>query len=171
MATLIAMSGLPGVGKTVLSRVLARRTGAVHLRVDTAEAALQHSTLRITQAEDAGYRVLAGLAIDNLRLGLDVIADTVNPIALTRQIWAEAAATAGADLLNVEVTCQDATRHRFRVEGRQSDLPGQTVPTWAAVQNRYFQLWWGAALSVDTGEATLEACAQRIAAAMGGKTG
>jgi predicted kinase len=32
---LIVLSGLPGVGKTAISRELATATGAVHLRIDS----------------------------------------------------------------------------------------------------------------------------------------
>lgn len=38
---LIAFAGLPGVGKTTLSRALARRIGAAWLRIDTIEGARQ----------------------------------------------------------------------------------------------------------------------------------
>lgn len=34
---LIVLSGLPGVGKTAISRDLARAIGAVHLRIDSIE--------------------------------------------------------------------------------------------------------------------------------------
>lgn len=37
--------------------------------------------------DDAGYRVAYALADDNLRLGRTVIADSVNPIGLTRDAW------------------------------------------------------------------------------------
>lgn len=35
----------------------------------------------------AGYIVCYAIASQNLRLGLDVVADTVNPIQVTRQAW------------------------------------------------------------------------------------
>jgi predicted kinase len=40
MATLYVFAGLTGTGKTTLSRQLAQRVGAVHLRIDTVEQAL-----------------------------------------------------------------------------------------------------------------------------------
>jgi len=83
MARLISFAGLPGVGKTTLARELARRIRAIHLRVDSVEAALSRSILRIHPAEDAGYHAIAAVAKDNLLLGLDVIADTVNSIRIT----------------------------------------------------------------------------------------
>ena len=50
--------------------------------------------------------------------GLDVVADAVNPVALTRQWWSEAAVVSETALLNVEVICSDREEHRQRVEGR-----------------------------------------------------
>lgn len=52
---LIAFSGLPGAGKTTIARDVAARLGAVFLRIDSIEAALARSALRISPAEDAGY--------------------------------------------------------------------------------------------------------------------
>lgn len=40
---LIVIGGLPATGKTTLARLLASRTGAVHLRVDTIEQAVVRS--------------------------------------------------------------------------------------------------------------------------------
>ena len=52
---LIALSGLPGTGKTTIARGVSARLGAVLLRIDCIETALARSTLRIRSAEDAGY--------------------------------------------------------------------------------------------------------------------
>ena len=54
-AVLIVGGGLPGTGKTTLSRLLAGRIGAVHLRVDTIEQALVRSGLARRPVGPAGY--------------------------------------------------------------------------------------------------------------------
>lgn len=112
MALLAALSGRPGVGKTSIARALARRSRTIHLRVDTVEAALSRSALRIRPAKDAGCLALVSVAIDTLRFGSDVIADTVNPVPAVRDLWAVAAASAHAALLNIEATRADRAPHR-----------------------------------------------------------
>ena len=69
---LIVMSGLPGAGKTVISRALAEATGAIHLRIDSIEQALRNHGI---QVEGEGYAVAHAVAADNLALGRTVIAD------------------------------------------------------------------------------------------------
>lgn len=99
---------------------------------------------------DAGYRVAYALAADFLRAGHVVIADSVNPLSMTRQAWAEVAATAGAVCLDVELVCSDVALHRTRVEARTSDLDGLVVPTWEQVASREYQPWDSPVLRVDT---------------------
>lgn len=160
---LIALSGLPGSGKTTLARGLAAATGAVHLRVDSIETALAQAGRSVVA--DEGYRVAYAVAADNLRLGLDVVADAVNPIAQTRAAWRAVAEAAGARLLKVWVTCPDGPEHRRRVEGRRPDLPGQRLPTWAEVEARVFEPWDGRVVAVDTARLSLEAAVARVRAA------
>ena len=166
MPTLVAFSGLPGTGKTTLARALAARIGAMHLRIDSIEAALKASVLAIHPAEDAGYRAALAVARDNLALGHDVIGDAVNPVAFTRAWWAEVAEAAGARLLNVEIVCSDAAEHRRRVEARRPDFPGLCVPDWAKVAARDYEAWAAPPLVIDTAQRSAEDAAARIAEAV-----
>jgi predicted kinase len=88
---LISFSGLPGVGKTTVARALAQKIRAAYIRVDSIETALKNSSLQIHPAEDAGYLAAIAVAKDNLTIGLDVVADTVNPVELTRKWWSDVA--------------------------------------------------------------------------------
>lgn len=163
---LIAFGGLPGTGKTTLSRALAERIGAVHLRIDTLEQAIMNSSLAPASVEEAGYLAAYGVARDNLGLGRAVVADSVNPIGLTRDAWLAVAQAAGVPSLEVEIVCSDPAEHRRRVESRQSDLPGQRLPTWQAVETRDYRPWDRPHLVVETAGRNFEQCLSQILAAL-----
>jgi predicted kinase len=147
VTTLVVFGGLPGVGKTTIAGRLAAETGAVFLRIDVIEMALHDAGVDV-QAE--GYAVAYGLAASNLKLGLDVIADCVNPVPETREAWRAVAERAGARLVEVEVVCSDAAEHRRRVETRVTDLPGFVPPTWQEVEGRDYRPWDRERLVIDT---------------------
>ena len=137
---LIVFGGLPGVGKTTIAREVARRSGAVFVRIDTIEYALRQSGRLPDGVEDAGYVTAYAVAEDNLRAGMPVLADCVNPLAITRDAWRAVAARAGTVILEVEVNCSDRAEHRRRVETRGSDFPGWTL-TWQEVVERQYEPW------------------------------
>ena len=94
------------------------------------------------RVEGEGYRLSYRIAADNLRLGLDVVADSCNPIALTRREWEQVAEEVGAGFVNIEVVCSDEAEHRRRVESRESTVPGLKLPTWGDVVNREYDREW-----------------------------
>ncbi|MFD2263848.1 AAA family ATPase [Lacibacterium aquatile] len=153
---LIIFGGLPGVGKTTVARALADALGACYLRIDTIEQALRTSGELPGGVTAAGYITAYAVALDNLRLGRVVIADSVNPIEITRQAWRGVAGEAGVQALEVEITCSDPTEHRRRVETRLSDIPGLVQPDWAKVQARDYEDWGDRPLRFDTAAARPE---------------
>ena len=153
---LILLSGLPAVGKTSLARALASRLAAVHLRIDTIEQALRSAAGFGDDVGAAGYAIAYGVADDNLRAGLTVIADAVNALSVTRQAWLAVAERAGARILTVEVSCSDATEHKRRATARVSDIRGLRQPTWREIVERRYEPWDPPALSIDTASHTLD---------------
>ena len=153
---LIILAGLPGVGKTTIGRELARQIGAVYLRIDSIEQALRDSGAVAQPFNDAGYRVGYALAEDNLRLGRTVIADSVNPLLLTREAWVDVTKRAGVDAIEIEVQCSDRNEHRRRVESRASDIPGLQLPTWEDVVSREYHPWSHEHVVIDTVSSTVE---------------
>lgn len=162
---LIILGGLPGAGKTTAARVLASRLGAVHLRIDTIEAGLRGKLAGPT--DDTGYRIAYALAGDNLKLGLTVIADSVNPILLTREAWRDVARRAGARSLEVELVCSDERLHRRRVETRRADIDGQKLPTWQDVLDREYEPWPERELVIDANVISAADAAAMIAKVLG----
>lgn len=146
--TLYIFSGLPGSGKSTLARSLAQQLSAVWLRIDTIEQGLRD--LCDFNVEGEGYRLAYRIAADNLQQGISVVADSCNPIKLTRREWEEVALNSGTDFVNVEVICSNGEEHRQRVETRRADVSGLTLPDWAAVMNREYHDWTVERTVVDT---------------------
>ena len=140
MSTLIVFGGLPGTGKTTIAKEVVDRTSAVYLRIDTIEQAIRSVKI----AEDigpAGYMVAYELAKANLLLGRMVVADCVNPLAITRSAWRSVALSASSRIIEVELICSDAEKHRSRAENRLSDIPGLAHPAWPSILAREYEPW------------------------------
>jgi predicted kinase len=146
--TLFIFSGLPGSGKSTISKLLSKRLSALYLRVDTVE----HMLSEYVQGdiEDKGYRILYRLAYDNLSLGLKVVADSCNPIVITRNDWEKVAINSNSKYVNIEVVCSNPEEHRNRIEKRVSDIDGFMLPTWNQVVNREYQVWNKERIEIDT---------------------
>jgi len=145
---LYILSGLPGTGKSTLAQELSKVTGFMYLRIDTVEQGLRD--LCNLKVEGEGYRLSYRVALDNLKLGTSVIADSCNPIELTRSEWIEVAVEANADYVNIEVVCSDASEHRHRVENREPTIERLKLPTWKDIENREYHSWDTMRLVVDT---------------------
>jgi len=159
---LIILSGLPAAGKSTIARLQAAELFATWLRVDTIVQALARSSLRLQPAEDAGYIAAYALAEDNLRLGRTVIADSVNPIEISREAWRKVATETGCRAIEVEVICSDGEEHKRRVETRQPDIEGHRLPTWKQVQQREYEPWQSDRLVIDTAGNTADECVRLL---------
>lgn len=164
--TLIVLAGLPGVGKSSIARELAGAIGGIWLRIDSIEQAIRDSGVVPGSLDDAGYRAAHAVARDNLRLGRDVISDSVNPWMLTRNGWRDIGLGAGAHVLEVEITCGDMQEHRRRIESRASEVSGLTLPDWQAVIGRDYHPWDRDHLAVDTAGRGIAACVRHIREAL-----
>jgi predicted kinase len=168
MAVLVEFCGLPGTGKTTLSRRLAGEAGALLLRVDLIEAAIRRNGL---VPGPAGYSVAHDLAAVHLRRGFDVVVDAVSAVEEAREGWRGLARDAGVRHLVVETRCADLDEHRRRVTARDSDLPGLVYPDWRQVLDRMreYQPRTDDRLVVDTTRPVAD-CHREVAAYLAGAT-
>lgn len=153
---LVIFSGLPGTGKTTISRLLAQRLAAVYLRIDTMDQPIMAAYGE--DIADVGYRVAYGVAQDNLALGRTVVADCVNDVNITRDAWREVALRTNVPLAEIEIICSDREEHRRRVEHRTADIPGLNLPTWEKINGRRSEPWLRDRILIETAGRSAEDC-------------
>lgn len=134
---LIALSGLPGVGKSTVAKALARRIGAVVVSVDPIEDALHRAGLRPSHETGlAAYLVADVVAREALSLGHAVVVDAANYVEVARAMWRDLAQECAAALTWVEVVCSDEAAHRERLQSRDRGFGPTLEPTWQRVEAR-----------------------------------
>lgn len=161
---LIIFGGLPGTGKTSLARELSRKLQAVYLRIDAMEHGIRASGCLHGEMNDAGYRAAYFTAAENLALGATVVADSVNPVTLSRDAWVNVAQKTGCLAVEIETICSDKLEHQRRVESRCADIAGFILPNWQDVVNRHYDLWDREHCIVDTAHKDIAACVSEIIA-------
>ena len=163
---LIVFAGLPGTGKTTIAKELARELEAVYLRIDSIEQTLRDSGAYNNLTGDSGYCVAYVIAEENLRLGRTVIADSENPLELTRDAWLKVASRADVRAIEIELKCSDLEAHRQRVEARSTDVTGLRPPTWQNVIRREYHSWTREHMVVDTACHDVKDCVSMIRSAL-----
>jgi predicted kinase len=144
---LIAMTGLPGAGKSTIAEVLGGRLSASVVSVDPIESAILEAGIDSDQPTGlAAYLVaetIAGLVLES---GHDVIVDAVNGVDPAREQWVDLARSRGETLRFIEVICSDPELHRERLEARGRRLPHLNEPSWHAVEQSLdeYSPWTGA---------------------------
>ena len=162
---LIVLSGLPGVGKTSIAEVVARRTGAVHLSIDAIEESLLGSGLpagwKVGVAAYEAARVMAEL---NLGLGHDVVVDAVNDSDEARQTWRNAAKATGANLVFVHLVTSDPRVHERRLGRRDRGFKNVPEPRWEQVQLRAAEYlpWSDERIELDTALLSVDEVATEV---------
>ena len=151
---LVVVGGLPATGKTTVASALARQAGFAFVRVDRIEQAIIDSAGLAQPLGPVGYTVAYGVAAEQLRHGVSVVAECVNPLGVTRDAWRGVAAGHGARLVEVELVCTDRVAHRERARTREVDIPGLRLPDWEQITSREYEPWDRGHLVIDTATRT-----------------
>ena len=162
---LVVVGGLPATGKSTVASALARQAGFTFVRVDRIEQAIIDSAGLRQPLGPVGYTVAYGVAAEQLRHGVSVVAECVNPLGVTRDAWRDVAAGHGARLVEVELVCTDQAAHRERAQTREVDIRGLRLPDWEQITSREYEPWNRGHLVIDTATRTpAEAVATILAA-------
>ena len=151
---LLIFGGLPGTGKSTISKFVAHELSAAYISVDTIEQALMDSGIDNVYSE--GYELAYKIAAENLSLGQTVVADSVNCIGITRDAWRSVGETAKVSILEIEIVCSDQGEHKRRIETRNVDIEQSVQITWNDVLNRDYEPWLQSHVVVDTAGASPE---------------
>src|SRR4051794_27036057 len=148
---LVAMTGLPGTGKTTLAGAIGTALPAPVISVDSVEQDIRRAG--VGDGEPIGlaaYAVAQALADDELAAGRAVIADAVNVAAAARAAWEALAASHGVPLVVIATCCHDDEIHRARVAARAASEAGMPAMTWKRVRElAAVQRPWGGELALD----------------------
>ncbi len=130
---LILFSGLPGTGKTVLARIVARHLHIPLLAKDRIQSALRVRGLADRTTPD-GYHLMFDLANEQLSLGVSVVLDAVFPMEGFRLAARDIACRNSANFCPIHCYCSDQSVWRERMKGREQYVPNWTPVGWEAVE-------------------------------------
>jgi len=161
---LIATAGLPGSGKSSLAEGLAQTLQIAVLSIDPIEAAMWRADIPKEITGIAAYQMAEAVAEENLKLGLSVIVDAVNPVEAARNMWVQLAERTHATLTFLECYCPDLSTHRQRIENRRRNIPGMAEISWERVQERRneYEPWLHDRITLDTAQNTTDQLVQHV---------
>jgi predicted kinase len=144
MKKLVIFSGLPGTGKSTLSKLYAEKIGAIWLSVDPVEGAMKQSGVKDNyQLGVAAYEVIRTIAHEHLSMDRIIVIDAVNPVETVREMWRKLARHHKIRLDIVECVTRSEVLHQDRIGKRVRNIPGIHEVSWERVQARKieFEPW------------------------------
>jgi len=162
MPRLVMMSGLPGSGKSTLSKILAGRAGAKLLCIDVFEQDLRNQHGADFDVGTRGYQQGYHLAARHLREGRNVIADAVNAVEMARQGWRDVAAATDTDIVEIEILCSDIGEVRTRLQTRNTGIEGLAPVQLSAVSSRVWEPNPNRHAAIDTAGKPVTSCVDAL---------
>lgn len=133
MNTLVIFSGLPGAGKSTLANKLARELRWPLLSIDDVIGDMPENAG--IEFWDSSITILLDLIETQLKLGIDVIVDSVF-MNMDRHHAQELARKHSARFLPVYVYVSDENVWKERVTNRSKELNNPDVATWERIQHQ-----------------------------------
>jgi len=138
--TLIIFSGLPGTGKTTLSRKLAAHTQKPLLAIDTLFEIPENMLACADPFWESLIHILLAFTEDQLALGLSVIVDSVF-MGEDREQARQLAIKHKADFKAIHAFNSDERMWEKRLTARQLQYPEIEMASWASVQEQRKDFW------------------------------
>lgn len=129
MSALIALTGLPGCGKSSIAEALGHELRIPVFAKDWLEASLRTAGLYENETcrerlPWAGYELLFTLASRQFALGQSVILDSAASFENIRERWRGLATQCNVRWYLIECICSDERLHAERLKTRQRGIPG-----------------------------------------------
>ncbi|WP_349637192.1 hypothetical protein [Streptomyces malaysiensis] len=97
-----------------------------------------------------------------------MIAESVNLLALTRDVWRDVAVRVGVAAAEIESVCSDPAEHKRRASQRTVDIPGLPLPTWTDITDRAYEPWHRDHHVIDTAGRGIADCSVSAGVGAGG---
>lgn len=136
MQRLVAVAGLPGVGKTTVSAAVAERLGATRLRSDVLRKELFPDPSYAAAETETVYETLRERAAMHLAEGESVVLDATFREQARRDRVAAVAGEHGATFHFVHVECADSVV-RERIAAREGDASDADVAVYEQLKGEF----------------------------------
>ena len=141
-------SGLPGVGKTTLAKLLTKSIkNTAYYRIDSIEYFLKKEYYNELTKQD--YELTYYLAKENLELSNNIIIDCCNPINESRELLNKLSEISLIKVVNIEIICTNQQAHKKRIEARFK-MNKDKYPSWQSVVDKDYQAWDQEVITIDT---------------------
>ena len=118
----------------------------------------------INDVGPAGYILGYKVASNILDLGLIVVAGSVNPLTITRDVWRTIGTAAGTRVIEIDTVCTDQNEHKKRVHTHIVNIEGLKPPNWVDIQKPEYDEWHRETTFIDTAGESFEQSIIRVLA-------